>query len=162
LEQIPQYDLADDILVVFVSGHGQAYGSDYYFVPPHPDLTSDLDEQRRREVVERIGIPWSDLQALAEINCRKLFLLDTCYSGNVTAAEKGSARPLRQSQVMVFSATSENQLALAVNPVRPDHGLFTGFLLEACVGKADGVAAFAPVPLRFVPLKDGNINLKEV
>jgi WD40 repeat protein len=147
----------DDILIVFVCGHGVAYGKDYFFLPPHRDLTRGSSEA----FVRRIGIAWDDLRSLADVNCRKLFLLDTCFSGNVTLAEKAAMRPLKKSQALVVAAVAPGEEAMAAGP-GVEHTLFTGYLLKGCNGEADGVDAYAPVHPRYVPLRDGMINLKEI
>jgi uncharacterized caspase-like protein len=153
LEDVPP----DDILVVFVCGHGVAYGKDYFFLPPDPDLTHKSPEA----FVRQIGIAWEDLRSLADVSCRKLFLLDTCYSGNVTLAEKAAMRPLKKSQALVVAAVAPDKEAMAEGP-ELNHTLFTGYLLKGCNGEADGVDAYAPVHPRYVPLRDGMINLKEI
>jgi WD40 repeat protein len=163
LEEIAQFQKQlegvppDDILVVFVCGHGVAYGKDYFFLPPHPDLTHNSPEA----FVRRIGIAWEDLRLLADVNCRKLFLLDTCFSGNVTLAEKAALRPLKKSQALVVAAVAPGEKAMATGP-GVEHTLFTGYLLKGCNGEADGVDAYAPMHPRYVPLRDGMINLKEI
>ncbi len=141
----------NDLLVVFVSGHGIAYGPNYYFVPPDPRL-----RKFDRALVQKVGISWQLLRGLESIGCRKVYLLDTCRSGNIRLAEsKAAIRPLKKARAMVLSATSPNQDALE-DPVA-EHGYFTRFLLAGFEGNADGFNADGAGKSR-----DGNVDLQEV
>lgn len=128
----------EDLLVIFVAGHGIAFGSDYYFVPPDPSI-----KDFNREVIEKIGISWKQLRGLSELGCRKIFMLDTCFSGNILLAEGGAAnwkssiRPLDRNEVLVLSATDVNQPALESKKL--EHGIFTRFVLNGLEGKANEV-----------------------
>lgn len=121
----------DDLLVVFLAGHGLAIDNQYYFI------TFDAKE----ESVKEICIRWDELRRLSALPCRKLFLLDTCHSGNVLPINidgdqhlKAMVRPLKQDEILVLSATDVGQLAVEFEAL--GHGIFTQCLLEALDGKA--------------------------
>jgi uncharacterized caspase-like protein len=129
-----------DLLVVYISGHGAAFGGKYYFVPPVQDLALD---QTGRNLVERIGLPWDSLLPLRQTPCRKLVFLDTCHSGNAVLENdslghhKAMSRPLRQAEMLIVSATSVGQEARG----DPDKGgFFTAALRDGLAGFADGYA----------------------
>lgn len=121
----------DDLLVVFLAGHGIAMDGEYYFVP--------VDGSRSN--LKDVGIKWSDIRRLSLIPCRKLVLLDTCHSGSVLPLDqvgaanwKAAIRPLKLDEFLVVSATDVGQEALEFG----EHGIFTQCILEALQGKATG------------------------
>ncbi|QDU59664.1 WD domain, G-beta repeat [Planctomycetes bacterium Pan216] len=122
----------DDLLVVFLAGHGLAVDGQYYFV------TTDAKVQD----LEDVSISWDLLKQVASLPCRKLFMLDTCHSGNaVSLATEGSKhlkaaiRPLKQDEMLVLSATDTNQEAIEFEDL--GHGLFTKTILDGFEGQAD-------------------------
>lgn len=148
-----------DLLVVFVAGHGEVVGSGYYFVPPSVNLADQA-------AIKESGIGWDMLEELAGLPCKKLFLLDTCNSGNVlsvTEATKpvlapavGGSSPTLLAKVAkpVLSPTEakksirvlmENAMVLTATAANQEafgfqkdqHGLFTKVLLGALSGDAD-------------------------
>ncbi len=128
----------DDLLVVYIAGHGLAFNGEYFFVPADPRIKK-LDEANA-PVVRKIGIPWDAFLQLREIPCRKVILLDTCNSGNALLQErsaeqlKAAVRPLRQSKMLVITATAENQFAFEVQK----EGVFTKCMRDGLAGQADG------------------------
>ena len=149
----------DDLLVVFLAGHGYAFGQDYFLVPPAADL-STIDPSRMpedqfnaelRRALERDGIAWRQLRQLSRIRCRKLFLLDTCYAGNIQLEQrssehlKGAIRPLVQKDIFVVSATAADKPAIEAKSF--GHGAFTKFLLEGFRGAADTEASVGRIDL---------------
>lgn len=134
----------NDLLVVFLAGHGVAIDGEYYFVPTA--CSADFDEIKEK------GIAWAQLRSLASLPCRKLFLLDTCHSGSVVPLAdnpgqwKQAIRPLAREQILVLSATDVGQAALEFG----SHGLFTQCLLDGFAGPAD------------TSPRDGSIFLEEI
>lgn len=123
---------ARDLLVVFLAGHGVEDNGEYFFVPPDAGLR-DLSSQ----AVRPIGISWKVFNELRDLPCRKVFLLDTCYSGTVSEAiKKAEVRPLQRSEGIVVTATAPGEMALE-DPVA-EHGYFTKWLLRGLSGEADG------------------------
>jgi len=146
-----------DLLITFIAGHGIAQGREYYFLPPDPELT-DV----KASLIERVGVPWQMLRRLAAVPCRKLFLLDTCHSGNALLLatdplyhQKQAVRPIKRTQSVVVSATDVGQNSYEEQSLQ--HGLFTYSLLKALDGSADGYymeGAPSPGP-------DGTVDLAE-
>lgn len=123
----------DDLLVVFLAGHGIAVEGKYYFVPVTTQGVETVAEQ---------GIGWDVLSRLSELRCKKLVLLDTCHSGNVVpirtagaAPLKAAIRPLKQDDILVLAATDVGQEALEIESL--GHGVFTQALLDGFAGQAD-------------------------
>jgi WD40 repeat protein len=123
----------DDLLVVFIAGHGLAVDNKYYFVP----VTTQGPES-----LASSGIGWDLLVPLADIGCKKLVMLDTCHSGNILPVRdapadqwKQAVRPLKQTEMMMVTATDIGQEALEVASL--GHGVFTQAILDALAGAAD-------------------------
>ena len=124
---------SDDLLVVFLAGHGIAVNNLYYFVPTAVE---------NPEAVATTGIGWDKMRELSALPCKKLFLLDTCHAGNVLPVKealadnmKSAIRPLKQDEIMVVSATDAGQEALEIASL--GHGVFTQALLDGFAGGAD-------------------------
>ncbi len=129
---------AADVAVVYLAGHGETVGDEYYFVPQDLAFTS-LD------ALKAGGISQTELQDLIRrVPARKLVvLLDTCKSGAVSLgfatrglAEKKALSVLGQaSGIYLVAASTSRQLALEDKDL--GHGLFTWSLLRGLEGKAD-------------------------
>ncbi len=128
----------DDLLVVYIAGHGVGFQGEYFFVPAH-EAIKKLDGNEEA-LIRKIAIPWETLLELRNVPCRKVVMLDTCHSGNAVLREspaeqlKAAARPIRQSHMLVISATAENQFALEVK----EEGVFTRCVRDGLKGQADG------------------------
>lgn len=135
---------ADDLLIIFIAGHGLAIDGEYYFV------TTDA----KVKDIEKVAISWKLLRSLGALPCKKLLLMDTCHSGSVVplATEgmkhlKAAVRPLKQNEILVFSATDVNQEAIEFESL--GHGVFTQCILDGFAGQADAG-------------KDGEVFLQEL
>lgn len=125
----------DDLVIVFLSGHGvrDSQTQEYWFVPAEANYR-DLANGRYEDCLS-LG----DLNALADVPCRKLVILDTCHSGAVQPLEsahlKTAVRNLQQDLILTLTASEGTEEALE----SPEHGLgrFTYQLVEALRGKAD-------------------------
>ena len=145
------------LLFVFVAGHGVADGNEYYFLPP----ASKFDQAS----LKKWGISWQLLRQLGNVPCRKIFLLDTCYSGNVVLAEKkeesiayhwkAAIRPLRRTQALVLTATAPGIPAFEPDDLK--HGYFTYGVLRALSGEADGHFLQGQKP----QMRDGIVDVRE-
>lgn len=129
-----------DLLVIFIAGHGIAFGNEYYFIPPDARL-KDLTPEKAEGIIKDVGISWTQLRQLSNLPCRKVFFLDTCFAGNTLLADggpsrhmKSAIRPLSRDEVLVLAATAENQSALESSSL--GHGVFTKCLLDGLNGGA--------------------------
>lgn len=93
---------ADDILVVFLSGHGleDAENQDYYFLPSDVNFANVVTHRYEH------CISGADLAMFGDIPCRKIVVLDTCHSGAV--------QPLRQSQLKSVLRVLQDDLMLTM------------------------------------------------
>jgi len=142
----------DDVLLVFMSGHGivDDITQQYYFCSY--DLTkSDFDRR-----VYSGCISWQDFRHVSGIPCRKLVILDTCHSGAVQPPRsqqlKAAVRAFQDS--MIFTVTASAGHERAQERSEWGHGAFTKSLLEALSGAADAPRG------KFAP--DGVITLDEL
>lgn len=129
---------AEDVAVIYLAGHGETVGEEYYFVPQDLAFTG-LD------ALEKGGISQTEIQdRIRRVPARKLVvLLDTCKSGAVSLgfatrglAEKKALSVLGQAAgIYLVAASTSRQLALEDQKL--GHGLFTWSLLRGLDGKAD-------------------------
>lgn len=173
----------DDLLVVYLGGHGVAFDGEYYFVPAHEKLNQFKDLNKD---VTTFGIPWSELVRLSEAGGRKIVFINTCHSGTVIqnaaapaaggeaanpapvaqgadeaeqalARERTSLKKLRDAHMLVITATEGGRLA--IEPPGQKHGPFMECIREALAGHADGVLSRAD---EVEQRKDGTVNLREL
>jgi WD40 repeat protein/uncharacterized caspase-like protein len=139
LRQLPP----EDIVVLYVAGHGVSVGDDWYFVP-HDAMEPDQPDRLARE-----GVAARELRELIAASAaeRTLLLLDTCHSGTAVSP-LNDYRGLKSLRLLarsvgthVLAATDRNQFALETAALR--HGIFTYVLLQGLEGKAarSGTAA---------------------
>lgn len=155
----------EDVLLVYIAGHGYEVNGDYYFLPARPDITD-----ARPETIKTHGVPWSVIRRFSDIPCRKLFVIDTCrerVTQSFVTAQAGKAviRPLRNTEAVVIMAASSGESAqefteaYANGPIRiPEGGLFTTAFVRALSGEADGAAITRPQQLG----RDGIVDVEEV
>jgi len=141
----------DDLLVLFLAGHG---------VRAKEDAQDDAQEEDRIERYYYIGhnakledvlekkvfddcISWNDFRLLADVPCRKLAFLDTCHSGAIQPLRNGhlkaAVRNLQED--VIFTVTASEGGEMAAEDPSSKHGVFTRCLLEALAGKADDSGA---------------------
>jgi hypothetical protein len=109
----------EDLLIVYFSGNGIRQEKDYLL------LGSDFNSAALRTTSVSLTQIFKDLD---NIPCKKLILLDACYSG--------AAIPLCQSKnITIISASSEKELSFEEKLWQ--HGAFTIGLLEGLNGSAD-------------------------
>lgn len=122
---------AQDTVVVFLSGHGLADGSSWYFVP------HDLDRPEDGRQLQSGGISGEQISELlvASPAHRILLIIDACQSGAIVSRfdnfrQRRVLRGLeRETGVHVLAATRADQQAPEYPELR--HGLFTHTLLNA-------------------------------
>lgn len=125
----------DDLLVIFMAGHGFVDPDErrYYFASQ--DIKAD---DVLRGVYDR-AISWADFDLLADVPCRKLALLDTCHSGAIQPLRdrdlKAAIRALQEDVVLTVAASAGHERS----EEKPSwgHGAFTKTLLEGLSGSAD-------------------------
>jgi WD40 repeat protein len=140
----------DDLLVIFMSGHGlrDEETGNYYYV--------GVDARYEDLVAHRFGrcLSLADLAPLADIPCRKLVVLDTCHAGainpDLTRQLKSALRMLQDDMFFTLTASDGNEEAVELREKRL--GRFTYRLLEALRGEAD----------RQTGNKDGIVTFSEV
>ncbi|MEZ6149145.1 MAG: caspase family protein [Pirellulaceae bacterium] len=102
---------ADDLIVLFVSGHGlvDEATDQYYFVTANARY-SDLVRQNYRDCLS-----FRELMSWEDIPCRKIAILDTCHSGAIQPLDsehlKSAVRSLQGDMVLTLTASEGNQLA---------------------------------------------------
>ncbi len=111
LEDKMQVAGPDDLIVLFVSGHGlvDPTSGKYYFVTAHARY-SDLVRQNYRDCLS-----FEELMSWVDIPCRKIAILDTCHSGAIQELDsehlKKGVRALQADMVLTLTASEGNQLA---------------------------------------------------
>ena len=126
-----------DVVIIFLAGHGESLESDWYFIPPeviHPEREAELKKNAisATEIEEQVRL----------IGARKvLLLMDACKSGSALASFRGFeerrtfSQLARATGIHIVAATGHSQFAAEVKELK--HGIFTYTLLEAFKGKAD-------------------------
>ena len=122
----------DDLIVFFLAGHGlvDQRTRTYYFVG-HDFTLADLEKNSYSACLS-----WEDFRWLADIPCRKLVMLDTCYSGAIQPPHAGDLKnAVRQLQDdVVFTITAATGEQRSAEKASWKHGAFTKCLLEAWAG----------------------------
>lgn len=127
----------EDVVIIFLAGHGEAVNRDWFFVP------HELTETTNPEKLSKAGLSSDDLQEKAlRIGARNiLIMIDTCKSGSALAAFRGfeerkALRLLsRTSGVHVVASADNEQFATELSSL--GHGIFTFAALEGLRGAAD-------------------------
>lgn len=127
---------AQDIVVVYMAGHGIGLDDEWYFVP------YELEDPESAQV-KALGLSSRELkQAVESISANRVFMvIDACHSGGAVSPIKDfqgmkALRMLaRNSGVHVLSATDKNQFAVELSEL--GHGVFTYSLLKGLAGEAD-------------------------
>ena len=115
---------ADDLIVLFVSGHGlvDKTTDQYYFVTANARY-SDLVRQNYRDCLS-----FRELMSWVDVPCRKIAILDTCHSGAIQPLDsenlKTAIRSLQGDMVLTLTASEGNQLAAEYRGAQAS--LFTG------------------------------------
>jgi WD40 repeat protein len=131
LSAVPAAD-DDDLMILFLAGHGINESNQYYFLP------YDADPARRNRTFLSESQLYGVLRALPR---RVVLFLDTCRAGSFATGQTDSELKVRvdptgfvnsmasNARVLVFSATASRQLSQE----SPDwgHGAFTKALIDA-------------------------------
>jgi hypothetical protein len=132
-----------DLLVIYLAGHGAAFGEEYFFVPPHARLAEVEDPLHDRALCETMGMAWSALiEQFHAIPCRTLALIDTEYAGAAVLQldrvlqEQQPSEASELPQVIALAACAEDGFALEAD----GDGYFVRCLRDGLAGEGDGVA----------------------
>lgn len=143
----------EDVVVIFMAGHGHSIGDHWYFLPG--DMPLSPAQGQTHFLLDSHAISTQRLiQAIQAIPAgRILVAIDSCQSGQVTQALKKSGTDLRamarigrEAGVHVLAATQPLEFAVEFDSL--GHGAFTLALLS---GLAQGDGANSAV-VRAVPL----------
>ncbi|MDM4767836.1 caspase family protein [Pelomonas sp. SE-A7] len=126
----------EDVVVVYLAGHGETLGDDWYFIPHEVTQPEQADKLRSE------GLSSQELsRAIKAIPARKVVvLIDACKSGAAIASFRGLEERRLLSQLSrstgthLIAATNKEQLAAEL--LNLGHGVFTYTLLEGLSGKA--------------------------
>jgi hypothetical protein len=125
----------EDVVVIYLAGHGKASDGEYHFIPA--DFAYDSDKPFGPGKTLSYAVLESMLKGLGA--GKRLLILDTCDSGS--AAARGTelkdavARLMRSTGRYILAAAAlEGQ---AQEAGKYGHGLYTYALLEGLKGKAD-------------------------
>jgi hypothetical protein len=125
----------EDVVVIFLAGHGKAPDGQYHFIPA--DFIYDGDAAFNRGRTLSSARLESVLKSLGA--GKRLLILDTCDSGSEAELRSGAeqkdalARLMRSTGRYILAATSPQGNALQVR----GHGAYTAALLEGLAGRAD-------------------------
>ncbi|HEX5108779.1 MAG TPA: caspase family protein [Vicinamibacterales bacterium] len=134
--EVQRRALPEDVVIVFLAGHGASIGNEWYFVP------HDLRNPEREEQLASLGVSSTYLaQELRRMTSQKVLLLvDACYSGSMLSAFRGyeDRRALallaRSAGVHILAASTRDQRASEVPEL--GHGVFSYALLRGLEGAA--------------------------
>ncbi|MGE5478641.1 MAG: caspase family protein [Bacteroidales bacterium] len=127
---------AEDVVVVYMAGHGVSVGDDWYFI------SHEIKIPRRPEKLAGMALSSADLKAEMEAlgADRTMLLLDTCHSGTA-ATPLSDYRGMKSLRLLarsvgthVLAATDKNQFAVELEAL--GHGIFTYTLLAGLNGEA--------------------------
>jgi len=135
-ESLERRSLPEDVVIIFLAGHGDTLGNQWYFVP------HDVAEPEKEVELTTHGISTDRFnQELKRIPSRKvLLLIDACYSGSLLTSFRGyedrKALSLlaRSVGIHILAASSRDQRASEVMELR--HGVFSYILLKGLGGDA--------------------------
>jgi uncharacterized caspase-like protein len=161
LQQIAAKARPQDIVVVFLSGHGESVDGKYFFAPvdfasTHPErlAAAKAEPSRETEIIDELfrldGVGEAQLfPLLAKIQGNLLLVLDTCYSATLATRDAVEQKARNETvansvghEIGRFILAGARSLALDSNgdstaAAGQTHGLFTTYLLKGLDGEAD-------------------------
>ena len=126
---------SNDVLLVYLAGHGEQVDSDYYFIAQNFRMPGDDSDAAIDDAIKKQGLSGEDLVAhLGKINTKNGFLfLDTCHAGAIRL-DTGPARINQESGRYILVASQSIQEAL--DSFDGKNGVFAYAVLEGLKGKA--------------------------
>jgi WD40 repeat protein len=121
----------EDVVVIYLAGHGKAFEGEYHFIPA--DFVFDTDQPYRPGKTLSYAVLESRLKELGA--GKRLLILDTCDSGSAVRdpVKDAVARLMRSTGRYILAAAATE----AQEPIKYGHGIYTYALLEGLGGKAD-------------------------
>ncbi|MCP3852490.1 MAG: hypothetical protein GY694_20000 [Gammaproteobacteria bacterium] len=146
----------NDMLIVFMSGHGVVVNNQWYFLP------HEAQSLRDKKHIQRVGLSAKELMSkFIDIPSQKIVLIiDACQSGAVTNDfnnfhQRRALRGLSQETgIHIIAATRADQLAPEFGEL--GHGLFTYTLLNGMKINSQGTYNADQWP------KDGQLMVSEL
>lgn len=146
----------DDLVIIYMSGHGDRRGGRWYFIPYDFDPNEDDKESQRGFLgnLSHSGVPdfqfGAAVQNLTAGSLRPVVLaIDSCFAGtmkeNLSRQIFGDFSNSGLSQVTLLASSIPSEFSID----NADNGLFTTALLEGLRGKAD-------------VNNDGTVSMKEL
>ncbi len=138
LDSIGKHAAADDILLIFLSGHGVLYESDekkqFYY------LTADASSLTDEKAFPLVGISTDSLMEWIKLENipanKRILVLDACYSGQVINDLKKDIDRLKEnSKLFILSASASNKIAFESNEY--EHGYLSYALLKVIKKQPD-------------------------
>jgi WD40 repeat protein len=124
-----------DTLLIYLAGHGDTAGDDWYFVP-HDVVSPEIEEDLKRGGISDKEIS----ETLKRCKAQKVFvMIDSCKSGKMILAMRGTeyrkalVQLARSTGTYIVSASTDKQYAAEIQSL--GHGVFTYTLLEGLQGK---------------------------
>jgi hypothetical protein len=135
VEQLRQTAGPDDLLVIFLSGHGVSdpASDQFYFVTSSSRYVDLLG----RQYGDCIAL--EDFARFGDIPCRKLVILDTCESGSFRATDQQDLKPLVRAleSDLFFTITASEGSANAYESKKDQLSFLTASLVNGMRGAAD-------------------------
>ena len=137
----------DDVVIVFLAGHGLVdprEGRGYSYLCHDADLV-----ESGNGCVPRGGaVTWKDFEPLANLPCRKIAIVDTCHSGALGPASRGTTlREFQENMILVLAAAADDESSVESDTW--GHGAFTRALLDVLAAgspaAADGIVSLDEV-----------------
>ncbi len=125
----------DDMLLVYLSGHGEQVDNEYYFIPQEFAMKDSDDDAAIDKAIATQGFSGENLVShLGKIGAKNGFLfLDTCHAGAIHL-DTGPARINQESGRYILVASQRIQSAL--DSFDGKNGVFAYAVLEGLRGKA--------------------------
>ncbi len=125
-----------DTLLIYLAGHGDTVGEEWYFIP-HDVTAPEIEQELRKGGISNAFIS----ESIKQCRAQKVFvMIDACKSGKLvlamrsTEARKALVQLARSTGTYIVSASTDQQYAAEIKAL--GHGVFTYSLLEGLQGKA--------------------------
>jgi len=124
-----------DTLLVYLAGHGDTAGEQWYFIP-HDVTAPEIEQELRKGGISNAFVS----ESIKQCRAQKVFvMIDACKSGKLvlamrsTEARKALVQLARSTGTYIVSASTDQQYAAEIKAL--GHGVFTYTLLEGLRGK---------------------------